>query len=183
MLIDISRLDQRRSQPEARRGICLVYDLPRNSFFFKKKKERILSAGNNPQNTFVIESWEIYSVNMSELSEKIKLFMEQFIQSRNVMLVSKKNYSNAANKFEWWVRRYLKIVISVVIHLKWKFHTSKKNDFSEEMCRDGRASRLQIFWTGGACPQTPLPQEACIFDAFKKTCLWWKSSYEPVWQR
>lgn len=38
---------------------------------------------------------------MSELSEKIKLFMEQFIQSRNVMLVSKKNYSNAANKFEW----------------------------------------------------------------------------------
>lgn len=39
MLIDISRLDQRRSQPEARRGICLVYDLPRNSFFFKKKKK------------------------------------------------------------------------------------------------------------------------------------------------
>lgn len=40
MLIDISRLDQRRSQPEARRGICLVYDLiPKFFFFFKKKKK------------------------------------------------------------------------------------------------------------------------------------------------
>lgn len=46
-----------------------------SKFVFKKWKNSVRWR-HNPQKTFAIKSWEIYSVDMSELSEKMQSVME-----------------------------------------------------------------------------------------------------------